>query len=973
MVDHSLALKASVSKSVCARLLFTAFAFFIFTLAAHSISAATFTVDNNSDTAGQSACTAAANDCNLPGAVGAARNAAGDDTIVFAAGITNITLTTTPEIYLDSVGGSVTITGPGANVLTIDGGAGTNRIFRANGAVLNLSGVTLTGGNGEGGEGGAVSVFGGRVIVNGVHFTGNTGALNGGGISIVIGGNHRIENSTFSGNTATQNGGAIYVINTNLTIVNSTVSGNSASNVGGGIVGGGAGLTLRSVTVTDNSAPNGGGVQYNNSTFDFGNSIIAGNTATTNYPEIYFFSGTTTSQGYNLVGDSGSGMTSDSNSTGTAITYQSTDIRDTPPLLDALANYGGTVPTRRLQPTSPAIDKGSAVAGVTSDGRRVIRPYDILATANATGGNGADIGAYELIPTSAFGWGYNFFGQVGDGTQGTDRNLPTAIAGGFVDIVGVEGGYNHALGLRSNGTLLAWGSNNNGKLANLGNTIPAPIAVPGLTNVVAAAGGENHSLALLSNGTVMAWGAGSRGQLGDGTTPTTRVAPGAVSGITTAVAIAAGLNSSYALLADGSVRAWGRNDVGQLGDGSTTARTTPVQVSGLTGGVVSFDGGGDSGYAVLSDGSVRAWGFNNFGQLGDGTTNNSTTPVTPTGLAAGAGVVQIAGGVIHAAALKSDGTVLSWGRNDFGQLGNGGTTDSSTPTATSISNVTQIKSSIGQVTYARLRDGRLFAWGVNAQGEGGNGTTSTTAPFGLVTPTAVSIDQGIGFFGANEYGGYAGSPLASVATGAPFVRLGDATVNFVNVATAGTAQIRTFDPSASGLTLPTGYTVVANSNGYDITSSAQFTGTATVCLKVQNVIDATTFNRLYILHDDDGDGTLDVVNVTRDYQKREICRPTSSFSPFVLAQGLAPTAASVSISGRVITPQELGLTNAFVTLTDMQGNSRTIRTGKFGAYRFTNVIAGETYILSVISKRYTYAPQIITVNEDMTEVNFTAQ
>jgi hypothetical protein len=86
-----------------------------------------------------------------------------------------------------------------------------------------------------------------------------------------------------------------------------------------------------------------------------------------------------------------------------------------------------------------------------------------------------------------------------------------------------------------------------------------------------------------------------------------------------------------------------------------------------------------------------------------------------------------------------------------------------------------------------------------------------------------------------------------------------------------------------------------------------------------------------------------------------------------------PTAAAVSISGRVITPQELGLTNAFVTLTDMQGNSRTIMTGKFGSYRFTNVIAGETYILTVSSKRYTYAPQVITVNEDLTEVNFTAQ
>jgi len=94
---------------------------------------------------------------------------------------------------------------------------------------------------------------------------------------------------------------------------------------------------------------------------------------------------------------------------------------------------------------------------------------------------------------------------------------------------------------------------------------------------------------------------------------------------------------------------------------------------------------------------------------------------------------------------------------------------------------------------------------------------------------------------------------------------------------------------------------------------------------------------------------------------------------FFTSPALAPTAAAVSISGRVITPQTLGLTNALVTLTDMQGNSKTVMTGKSGRYRFINVVAGETYILSVSSKRYIYAPQMITLNEDLTEVNFMAQ
>jgi hypothetical protein len=94
---------------------------------------------------------------------------------------------------------------------------------------------------------------------------------------------------------------------------------------------------------------------------------------------------------------------------------------------------------------------------------------------------------------------------------------------------------------------------------------------------------------------------------------------------------------------------------------------------------------------------------------------------------------------------------------------------------------------------------------------------------------------------------------------------------------------------------------------------------------------------------------------------------------FWAAPALAPTAAAVSISGRVVTPQELGLTNALITLTDSQGNWRTVRTGKLGSFRFTDVMAGETYILTITSRRYSYAPQVITVIEDMTELLFVPQ
>ena len=238
----------------------------------------------------------------------------------------------------------------------------------------------------------------------------------------------------------------------------------------------------------------------------------------------------------------------------------------------------------------------------------------------------------------------------------------------------------------------------------------------------------------------------------------------------------------------------------------------------------------------------------------------------------------------------------------------------------------------------------------------------------------VSADAGIGYFGANFLGGYAGSPLASVAAGAnQFVRLGDATVNFANVTTAGTAQIRTFDPSTSGLTVPSGYTVLANSNGYDISTTATFPTTATVCLTVPNVITPTEFSRVFILHDDDGDGTLDALPMTRNYQKREVCRQTSSFSPFVLAQSLAPTAASVSVSGRVSVGKGAGLSNAFVTLTGSDGVTRTAKTTSFGYYSFDDVEVGQSYTMTVMSRRYYFTPQIVTVNEEMGNLNFFAQ
>lgn len=606
--------------------------------------------------------------------------------------------------------------------------------------------------------------------------------------------------------------------------------------------------------------------------------------------------------------------------------------------------------------------------------------------------------AFELIPTFARGWGLNSSGQVGDGTITSPRPSPVNLIGGFNDIVAIEGGYNHGLGLRSDGTVLSWGRNSSGQLgrtaANNSVLAATPTPIAGLSNVTATAGGNSHSLAILADGTVRAWGTDGNGQLGDGSATTAggttlvTVATDAAgtTPLTNIIAVGGGANHSIALRSDGTVWTWGDDSSGQLGDGTgDSSRTFAAQVPGLS-GVIAIDAGANHSLVLLADGSVRSWGENNLGRLGDGTTTTRFVPVTPTGLGAGASVkvTQIAAGSQHSVALRTDGNLLTWGDDQFGQLGDGTAgVFLSTPTQIStISGVTDVKTTLGLVTYARKRDGSIFAWGINGNGEIGDGT-NTTGCFCQPTPTQSNVGAGISVFGAAGQSGFASMPLANVAAGAnQFVRLGDATVNFPNVATAGTAQIRTFDPTvsggvvtATGLTVPSGFTVLANSSGYDITSSAGFAGTATVCLTVPNVIDQTTFNLLFILHDDNGDGTLDrQINPTRNYQKREICRTTASFSPFVIAQGSNTTAASVSVGGRVTMGKDRGIRNVLISMTDSNGQVRTVLTGAFGYYRFADVAAGESYIISVSAKRFTFSQQsqLLTINEETDDINFVA-
>jgi len=319
---------------------------------------------------------------------------------------------------------------------------------------------------------------------------------------------------------------------------------------------------------------------------------------------------------------------------------------------------------------------------------------------------------------TVWAWGYNDGGQLGDGTT-THRNTPVQVTG-LADVIAVSAGSVHTVALKSDGTVWAWGSNLSGQLGD-GTTTQSntPVQVADLTDVTAVSAAVSYTVALKSDGTVWAWGLNHMGQLGDGTTTTSRT-PVQVTDLTDVTAVSAGEYLTIALKADGTVWAWGSNTNGQLGDGTTAvSRNKPVQVVGLT-DVTAVSAGGVHAVALKADGTVWSWGRNNEGQLGDGTTSSNT----PTHLVALTDVTAVSAGRYYTVALKADGTIWAWGYNGSGELGDGTTSTSYTPVqvVVDLTDVTAVSAG-SQHAVALKADGAVWAWGSNGNGQIGDGTT----------------------------------------------------------------------------------------------------------------------------------------------------------------------------------------------------------------------------------------------------------
>jgi len=324
-------------------------------------------------------------------------------------------------------------------------------------------------------------------------------------------------------------------------------------------------------------------------------------------------------------------------------------------------------------------------------------------------------------------WGLNSSGQLGDGST-ANSPVPVDVTGLSSGVAAISAGHDHTCAVTTAGGAKCWGNNAEGELGD-GSTAnsPVPVDVTGLSSGVAAiSAGYDYTCAVTTGGGAKCWGYNGWGRLGDGTETNNSTTPVDVSGLSSGVAsISAGGGHTCAVTTGGCAKCWGYNgEEGQLGIGSTSPAysTTPVDVSGLSSGVAEISAGGEHTCALTTGGGMKCWGYNGYGALGDGTTENRLTPVTVSGLSSG--VASISSGFWHTCAVIAAGEGKCWGQTATGTV---------IPVG-----VTGLPSGVDSIsadghTCAVTTAGRAYCWGSNPFGELGNGTTTdSSAPVNVI-------------------------------------------------------------------------------------------------------------------------------------------------------------------------------------------------------------------------------------------------
>jgi alpha-tubulin suppressor-like RCC1 family protein len=371
----------------------------------------------------------------------------------------------------------------------------------------------------------------------------------------------------------------------------------------------------------------------------------------------------------------------------------------------------------------PAVPGGVAQSCVVESGGGAVCGIKTAAVAIATGYTFA---CAVTTAGAVWCWGMNYYGQLGDGTK-VDHTVPIPVEGLDSGVTSVVAGSSHACALLKTGLVECWGSNFAGQL---GDGTKTDRSTPGWVidledGVAAISACNNHTCALLTNGSVRCWGYNFAGQLGDGTT-IDRSSPVQVAGLESGVkAVVPGVGRTCAVLSTGAVLCWGNNDFGELGDGTNQDSAAPVQVIGLTSGVSAVSGGGGHTCALLVDGTLKCWGVNPFGQLGDGTGVNQTAPTDVSVVSSPA--TAVVAGATQTCARFPDAGVKCWGSNQFGQLGDGTQVDSKAAVKVIGLGAGVAKLGTGgeaSHNCAVLTNGTVMCWGSNKYGQLGDGTTT---------------------------------------------------------------------------------------------------------------------------------------------------------------------------------------------------------------------------------------------------------